>query len=234
MNQKIHFITYGDHKYAESLKRIEEEAFNFKCFDHVQTYTTEDIDSEFYKKFEYILKQPRIGGYGLWKFYFFLKHMEKMEYGDILAYADAGCTINVNGRKRFSQYVNMLNEKDNPPIIGFTLKTPESRWTVKEIYDAYEKPIDKSNQLIGGIIIFKKDDRVIKGLQKCLKLIENDQKLITDYYSESNRQKRKGFRDNRHCQSFLSFMRKEIGYIPLSDEPEKKHMNTPFWATRLK
>lgn len=235
-NQKIHFISYGNHRFEKSKRRIKKEAEDFQCFDTIKIYSPQDIDHDFYHKFKHVLSQPRLGGYCLWKFYIYLKHMKIMNENDILVYADAGCTINIHGKPRFKEYIDMLNNNENVPIIGFELNNlPEREWTTNEIYRAFRQNIDNNNQIMATVMLFKKTRVIENAIQKCLDIIQSDEKLITDHYNNGNKVKRKEFKENRHDQSFFSLMRKEIGYIPLSDETyPPKNMRYPFWATRIR
>ena len=72
MNEKLHFITYGDEKFEKTKKRIYKEAVNSKWFYSINCYGREDLTPSFSKEFENVLSMKRGGGYWIWKFYIIL------------------------------------------------------------------------------------------------------------------------------------------------------------------
>ena len=95
----FNFITYGDDMYKVSRERIVKEALEFG-FDTAIAYKPEDFSSEFAETFKDVLKQPRGGGYWIWKWHFILRRLNEIKYGDYLCYLDAGCTISMKGKNR--------------------------------------------------------------------------------------------------------------------------------------
>jgi hypothetical protein len=236
--EKIHFISYGDEKYKIAKKRIINQATNTGWFHSVKCYGKEDLSIEFIKEFQDILSMNKGGGYWLWKFDIILNELQKINDNDFLIYADSGCSINLNGKNRFYEYIKMI-KNNKLKILSFQLKHPERKYTTKEIFAAFNVPenhiIETSNQLVGGIIIMQKCDAVINIFKDCLDKIRINPLLITDHY---NSKQRAYFKDNRHDQSILSVARKKRGTLVLPDETwdenfDSKHMKTfPFLATR--
>lgn len=236
--EKIHFISYGDEKYKIAKKRIFNQAINTGWFNSVKCYGKEDLTIEFIKEFQDILSMNIGGGYWLWKFDIILNKLQKINDNDFLIYADSGCSINLHGKNRFYEYIEMIKH-NKYKIISFQLTHQERIWTTKEIFAAFNVPenheIETSNQLVGGIIIMQKCDAVINIFKDCLDKIRKDHLLITDYY---NSKQRAYFKDNRHDQSLLSVARKIHGTIILPDETWDKNFNSshmkkfPFLATR--
>lgn len=236
--EKIHFISYGDQIYRAAKDRIYNEAINTNWFDSIKCYGKEDLTSDFVKEFENILSMNRGCGYWIWKFDIILNKLQTINNGDFLIYADSGCSINLDGKNRFYEYIEMIKH-NKYKIISFQLTHPERIWTTKEIFNLFNIPenheIETSNQLVGGIIIMQKCDAVINIFKDCLDKIRNDHLLITDHY---NSKQRAYFKDNRHDQSLLSVARKIHGTIILPDETWDKNFNSPhmkkfpFLATR--
>ena len=236
----IHFITYGDKNFRNSKIRLCREANNSKWFDTITSYGPEDLDSNFESKFENILKQPRIAGYGIWRPYIIKKKLDEIDYGDILIYLDAGCSINVNGKTRFNEYIEMLNNSDEG-IISFQMPHKEKHYTTKEIFNYFDldmnSDITNSGQILDGILIMKKNEKLININNTCYKVIYDNPLLFTDYY---NNNQEVYFKDNRHEQSIYSVIRKMGNPILLGDETwftpfgNKESLKYPFWATRKK
>lgn len=257
--QKIHFITFGDIKYKNSLKRIEQEANNLGIFESVTIYTPEKISEEFYKKYNMIYNYASLydknkgAGYWIWKFYIIPKRLSEINDNDILIYLDAGCSINKNTEslKRLNDYVNILNNSDKG-IISFELPDAcvEKRWTVLELLKLEDIDIDSehynTNQLVGGILIMKKCPHINLIFDKCIELIDKDPFIITNKYVKKNQELNAFFKDNRNDQSILSIIRKKYGsaavlrdetYIQINDYPNWNNewiKKMPFWATRIK
>jgi len=236
--EKMHFISYGDEKYKIAKKRILNQAINTGWFHSVKCYGKEDLTIEFIKEFQDILSMNRGGGYWLWKFDIILNKLQKINDNDFLIYADSGCSINLNGKNRFYEYIKMI-KNNKLKILSFQLKHQERKYTTKEIFAAFNVPenhiIETSKQLMATVIIMQKCDAVINIFKDCLDKIRINHLLITDHY---NINQRIYFKDNRHDQSILSVARKKHGTLVLPDETwdenfDSKHMKTfPFLATR--
>lgn len=160
MSQKIHLITYGDNNFTKSKQRINNEAINSRWFDTIELYSPDILDDSFKMKFNDILKEPRIAGYGVWRPYIIKKKLDEINDNDILIYLDAGCSININGKKRFDEYIKMLNNSDKG-IISFQMPHTEKQYTTKEIFNYFNIDINSeyanSGQILDGILIMKKN-----------------------------------------------------------------------------
>lgn len=260
-----HFISYGDDR-PNAVERIKMEAESFNTFTTIDVYNNNNIyDDEFKEKYSYVLNQRRGGGYWLWKYYLINKKMKEIGEGEYIIYCDAGCQLNNQGLKRYYEYLDMLEKSELGTIslpLGWnkTLEPPPSKgcidrvWTVRQLFEYLNIDINSdiaiSPQLIGTILILKKCSNSIKVLEHYGKLIEYDQKLITDYYNNINQYS--FFRENRHDQSIWSLLRKihktiildkDETYYYFQDEngnniPRNQYKNAidkykyPFWATR--
>ena len=234
----IHLITYGDYKYKKSKKRLVDEAKKSGFFNTITTYGPEDLDEDFREKFKDILKQPRIAGYGLWRPYIIKKKLNEINDNDILIYVDAGCSININGKQRFGEYIEMLNKSDKG-IISFQMDHPEKKYTIKEIFNYFNIDINSeyanSGQILDGILIMKKNKNLNIIIDDWYNVMNDEPLLFTDYY---NKNQEPFFIDNRHEQSILSIVRKKHGSIIVKDETwfeqfaGEESLKYPFWATR--
>jgi hypothetical protein len=234
-----HFITYGDENFVKSKERIVKEAKEFG-FDTIHAYGPDDMTNEFKTRFSYILKHEKLGGYELWKPYFLKKRLDEINMGDILVYADSGSTINLRGKGRFNQYVEMLN-KTNTGFVSFIMPPYlEKDWATKEIFDYFNvtnEKIKNSGQLHATVFIIKKCPNSLNIINDYFKTVYNYPELFTDCF---NQKQASYFRDNRHGQSILSILRKKHGTVILYDEAwfpkygEGESLKYPFWGTRIK
>ena len=235
MTQKIHLITYGDNQFSKSKQRINNEAINSRWFDAITICGPENLSQEFKHEFNDILKKPRGAGYWIWKFNIINQQLTKMANNDILIYLDAGCSINTNGKKRFNEYIEMINNS-NESIISFQIKAIEKKYTTKEIFNHFNMNVnDNSGQFAGTVLIMKNTEKMMKIIDECTNVLRTDHLLVTDHY---NNTQKSYFIDNRHDQSILSLVRKKRGSIILPDETwfipfgNKESLTYPFWATR--
>lgn len=236
----MHFITYGNHRFSQSKERIVKEAQEFG-FTTTKAYGPSDLDDEFRSRFDNILKQPRIGGYGIWRPYIIKDALSKLKENEILVYLDAGCTINSKGKNRFIQYMEYINESEFG-MISYQMIHPEKYWTTEQIFEYFkldkDSPIRESGQYLDGILIMRKCPHVEKLVDLWLKAVYDNALMFTDTY---NGQQQAYFRDNRHEQSVFSVIRKLHGSVVIPDETwfdgqfyTGNSLNFPFWATRIR
>ena len=239
MTPKIHFITYGNENFLNAKKRLYNEANATGWFDTITSYGPEDLDNDFKEKFKHILEQPRIGGYGIWRPYIIKQKLNEINDNDILIYLDAGCSINPDGKNRFNEYVEMVNNS-NEGIISFQMPHLEKIWTTKQIFHYFNADLNgeiaNSGQILDGILIMKKNKNIVNINNIWYNVIYDNPLLFTDHYNKVNQESY--FRDNRHEQSVFSVIRKIHGSIVLGDETwfvpfgNDISLQHPFWATR--
>ena len=227
--------------YNNSKKRLREESINSGWFDSTTIYGPENLSQELKHEFSDILKRPRGAGYWIWKFDIIKQQLTKLANNDILIYIDAGCSININGKTRFNEYIEMLNNS-NESIISFQMPHIENKYTNKELFHHFDMNVNdnngKSGQFVGGILIMKNTDKMMKIIDECINVLRTDHLLVTDHYNKNGQCN--DFIDNRHDQSILSLVRKKHGSIILTDETwftpfgNNESMKFPFWATRKK
>ena len=219
--QKIHFITYGDSlKYFLSKKHIKNLASQSGIFETIKGYSKKDLDPTFLKKYKNIINQERGGGFYLWKIWIILNRLNSIENNDILYYSDAGSSFNPDGSERFKEYIDLLNLSDFGNLRFEDKKSQiEKYWTTKEILNFFGEDLDSNisntTQLLGGHLLFKKNEHTKFFFEKFFEVINNDWKLITDFYNFDQIQ---GFQENRHDQSILSVLSKKYGGVILENE----------------
>ena len=231
----IHLISFASERYENSIKRLHNQAINTNWFKTITMYSDKDIDYIFKKKHSDIFKNKRGYGYWIWKNYFIKKKLNEIQYDDILIYIDAGFTININGKDRFFEYIELINNSDYN-ILSFQLNENENVWTINEIFNLFnisdKDEIYSSKQLVGGLRFFKKTENSINLLNTLTEIIYNNSLLITDKYN--SKQNNNFFKDNRHDQSISSvFYKKHNATIILKDETYCLKKNNPFFASRI-
>ena len=240
MAQKIHFITYGDSKkYSISKKHLVHLAKISGFFNSYKAFSKKDLDIEFSKKYQDILKLPRGGGYFIWKPRILFNTLKNLGQDDILVYTDAGSSFNIFAKKRFFEYLEMVNDSEYG---NFRIENPkqlvECNWTTEELFKYFnieqESKIRNSPQLLGGHLIFQNNKHSHEIFEEFFKLLDYDRMLITDYY---NKNQINSFVDNRHDQSIFSLLSKKFGGVIIKNETffEKNstiQQNFPFLSVR--
>lgn len=228
------FITFGNEKFAHSRERLKSEVEAIGLFDHIIAYTEADLmaDTEFWEEHgEFIINSGRGYGFWLWKSYLTKKTLEIMENGDILCYADAGCSINIPGLVRFYEYFEML--KSYPcGNISFQLDHIERKWIKGDLAQALGAGEHiHSRQILGGVFLLIKNSHTIQLVNEWYRF-SSIHNLIDD--SPSKYPNHPGFIENRHDQAIFSILRKKYGTILLEDEVDFKEPQYPIWASRIR
>lgn len=222
MSSKTHFLSFGGGStgYHNTLSRICQQAKTFDLFDKVVGKTEADLkaDTPFWTKHgRHIESNHRGYGYWVWKPYIVKKYMEsEMADGDILVFADAGCTMNVYGHKRMTEYLEMVREHESG-ILSFQMNHHlEQTWTKMDLirFLAAES-LMTTGQVMSGIWLIRKCPRTINLIDSWYKVCCNYH-LIDD--SPSITQNHESFMDHRHDQSVWSILVKQAGSAFIHDE----------------
>jgi hypothetical protein len=249
---KIHFMTYGNNKFENSKRRLLLEAKEFGEFASINGYGPNDLSKKFIEKYKYYLDQSRGGGYWIWRPVIIHDALKFINENDILVYLDAGCKLNKEGKNRFYEYINMLNNcKNNYGIMSFQMSGNngpggleiEKKWTIKEIFDNFNIDMDSdianSGQYLGGILVMKKNEHLKKYMNMYVSTVLTKPLLCTDFYN--NKPQINEFRENRHEQSITSVLRKIMGSVIIDGDEswmvpfgEGESLKYPFWATRIR
>lgn len=190
------FVTYGDNAYEESLRRIKTEAEATGMFDKVLVYRPDDLPEPFA---EYTRKYKRGGGYWLWKPYVIRHTLDMADHGDIVVYADAGCTL--FRHPDWCKYFKMVDDKEE---LFFLAKGKNKRWCKRAVFEFFNirNGLWKyARQVQATFIIARKsgDNAVI---QRWYELAANRHELFLDVEDCSAEDKM--FREHRHDQAVLT------------------------------
>jgi hypothetical protein len=247
----IFFLTFGGQfitnpkfnprnnvNYFKAVQRICKEAESFSIFNKVigltESYLKED--NIFWNKHkEFIMNNERGYGLWIWKPYIIKKQLEKMNDSDILVYADSGCILNINGKDRMNEYIEM-SRNSKSGIVCFQLSQIECEWTKMDVFN-YLNATDllETKQIISGIFIIRKCNESVNIINKWYDICCN-YNLIND--SNSISINHESFKENRHDQSIWSLLiKQDNNSIILDDETYFKDWENegklfPIWAIR--
>lgn len=207
-----HFVTFGSATYAKTLERIKYAAYAMGCFDSINVYKEEDLDSNFRVKHGKFIQDNRRGyGYWIWKPQVILQTMKSVRLGEYIVYADAGCDFKCTPAtiNRFREYIDNTND-----ILVFHLDDkPEYCWTKMDtICQVHGKQVHvellTSPQIIATVIFFKNTEWSQQFVQEWLDICSRDNyRYITD--EASSLPNIMGFREHRHDQSIFSLLVKK-------------------------
>lgn len=224
----IHFFSFGNRDFAQSIIRIGEEALSSGFFDTITTFTDIDLPQEVN---QFCMENPRGYGYWIWKPHFHKLMMDRVNYGDIIVYADAGSTINQMGAEKFATWISMVRTS---PFANISSQLPyhlEREWTKGDTFKYFESANDvkETGQLEASFSMIRKNAHTIMLVNMWRDTMFGCKNLIDDSPSVSPNEN--GFVENRHDQSIWSVVRKTYGTIII---PEATSPGNPVITTRRK
>ena len=233
--RQLYFLSFGGptEKYHNAVNRICKQAEEFKLFNHRICLTDHDLKNDpiFWETHGKFIEQHGRGyGYWIWKSYLIKKVLETMNENDVLVYADAGCHLNIHGKQRLLEYINMT-EQSPTGIVGFQLTHLEQRWTKMDLIDhldAYDQL--GTYQVLATASIIRKCPTSVAMVDKWYSVYSNYH-LVDD--SPSILPNHESFQEHRHDQSIFSILQKQGNGILLKDETESDPENKyPITARR--
>lgn len=183
-------------------------------FDHAWLTSPKLIDASLQKKFASILGQSRGAGYWLWKPYFILKALDKVNTGDIVMYADSASHFISSASPLF-----LLPEQFNQDVIPFELELPESAWTKRDAFillNADNSGFELTSQRLASFILIRKSAISMQFCQEYLNFCTNENAL-TDLDNVCGKPNYDGFISHRHDQSIFSLLSKKYGLQAFRD-----------------
>ena len=218
-NHSISFVSFANSRYA-SQNRIKREAEEMQFFDHIYVGDEKMLEPWYFEKYKDRWPE-RSFGYWQWKPYLIRRVMDRMEEGDFLVYADAGCTLNPRGIPRLKEYLHMV-EENACGVLGFD----------QHFREAYMD----HGQVASGCIIIHKKPASQRLVDEWHYIMHFQHDLATD--SPSKIPNVSNFQENRHDQSVFSLLMVKYGGVELPVEEFFTEGNWeelkdyPIWATR--
>ena len=218
---KIFFITFADKSINKAKNRIVKQAVKMGVYDYVRGYDETSLDDKFTKKFKKILNNNVKGfGYYIWKPQIIKQELSKVKYGDIIHYVDSGCHLNIMGRKRLIDYIDIVKKstsgilvfqpKDHPNEVlaankAFNWQTYKfTKVDLLDYFDITDNQVVLNNQQIIATTFFlrktKKNEQLIENWCEVSQILN----LIDD--SESGKPRLEGFVAHRHDQAIFSIL----------------------------
>jgi hypothetical protein len=228
------FLTFGDAGFEHSLQRIEREADESGFFNRLRVRRPSDLGRGFWRKHGRFVAASRRGyGYWLWKPWIVVEELAACHPGEMLVYADAGCTINALGRTRFDEYHRLLDESPMG-VLGFQLPFEERRFTKGDVFQALDAwRLKDTRQIMATVMLWRRSPESLGLAREWLALAERYD-LISD--SPSVVPNDPAFVAHRRDQSLFSLLAKLREATLIDDETFFANWDEagafPFWATR--
>lgn len=153
---EIIFVTFANAAFAKTLERMKRQVTSseeaMRLFNKCYFLTEKDLDRDFMKKLKPWLYR-RGYGYWRWKSYVVSKQFSKLDDGDVLVYADAGCNFNPNGIDRLKEYIDMAKSSESG-IVAFQDANMEYQRSKGDVIDHFKAReahnLLNTNQFWGG------------------------------------------------------------------------------------
>jgi len=233
----MYFLTFFDSGFLWPLERITDQA-SLMGFEGIFGWNEVDIGLEFLQRHgPFIRDNPRGYGFWIWKPHLISSALKMIPQGSSLLYADGGCTLNPEGKRRLKIY-EFLAGKGNG-IFAFHIRGNHSQfaWTKMDVIERVGGDGAKA-QCLAGVAVFVNTDSVRTTVEGwCDISVENAYHNLSD--APSTRPNHHTFQAHRHDQSIFSLLAYKHGATIVPDETywpgkwqEKKMF--PVHTTRLK
>lgn len=217
----IKFISFADCRMRNALLRIKRQAVEMGIFDSIEVFDETTLMPDLAPWLNQGTK--RRFAYYCWKPYLIFRELSKLEEGDILVYCDAGCHLIPAGKKRFQDYLRLL-ESDPLGVKLFEVAEmingepcTETRCTKGDVFEYFhcrdKSPITESLQYASGHIFCRCCASSLALIEQWDQSWRHDFSLLTDEPSRSPNSSL--FQVHRHDQSLLSIIYKQAGGSPL-------------------
>lgn len=221
---KIHFVTFASSNMKLALDRIIRQANQSDFFDVITSYTEKDIPYDFFIKVIDSLhskSQKNSVRWYLWKVYFINLYMERMAYGDILVFLDAGCHINPKGKEKFFDYLTRLEAGNGIMAVMIDENHPEYAWTKADVFAHFGVMNDTNYthtpQICAGHVFLQKNVLSMSFVKEWVSCVFENIHIYDD--TPSHTCNFPGFKGHRWEQSIFSILCKKYHacILPLSD-----------------
>lgn len=235
--------SFADKSLSKTVERFKAQAESMEVFDKIYIYSQNNLDKSFKKKFKkYLIPYSTGFGYWCWKPQIILQTLEKVNDGDIVLYADIGCHLNINGKKRLSEYCEIVDKAETGILATRSTKHLDRQYTKMDVFKYFgvenNPEYTDTKTFEAGIAFFRKDKATLEFLHEWLDAIINNFRMLTD--TPSIAPNFDDFIAHRHDQSIFSILGKKynINEIPTEEEAYAedwdKLRNFPILAKRDK
>ena len=240
------FVTYADERFKISAERITRQARRSGIFDRIAIYSPKELPASV--RSSPLFLETKGGGYWCWKPYIISHALKQCEVGDVVVYADAGCTL-IADSPEWTEFKRLLQDHtaiffqyrrdyqyqgweqychDNAPD-----KTAIKHWMKPSLIDYFQKynhpGMFDYDSLWAGFIIYKKTERQTTILDQWLKITFLRPDLVIPPFGYETIGLPGSYYDHRCNQSILTplvFLYKDedkVAVLPETSESQTGH-----------
>jgi hypothetical protein len=154
------FLTFATSMFRYSQALITKEATSLRFFDQVIRTGPDDLDPEFLQQHQTYMENTPLYGFYLFKPQIIWQHLQRMNEGDILVYADAGCKIYPEHKDRLSFFLDRVTHAPSGMVVqqGTQKEIAYTKQSVLQAYDFYCHPAYETiDQPPSGVIWIRKN-----------------------------------------------------------------------------
>lgn len=195
-------------------------------FDKVYSFSSEDIDEDFYFQHQKILDERRGSGLWLWKPYFINKILNMCEDGDIVFYCDSGAVFIRN----IEELINSMKIEEDIWVSDNPLL--ECCFTKKrcfELMGCVGEKYEYSNQVQATYLMLRCSKQSKQFVREWLNYCCNIEILWSEFNIKLNQNEPLQFVSHREDQSVLSLLSKKYGLTIHRDPSQRGVVQTSFY-----
>jgi hypothetical protein len=215
---RAHFVSFANRRYPGSLARIRREADGLGRFASVTAVDERFLAPDYWRRHAETVRRHR-RGYGLWtwKPHVVGRALDAAAPGDLVVYADAGCSLNAEGRPRLEEYLEIAAGHASG-VLGFVLDGTVGAWTKRATLAAFDADTEASRArpMVAATALVLAATPAARDLVREWERRMDDVRLVDD--SPSPGGEHPEFRAHRHDQSLFTLLAHERGIATLPDE----------------
>ena len=221
-------ISYANEFYTESQKKLNNSLLSVDKKIAHWSMGPNDIDVDFFRKYQDILTRKKGAGYWLWKPYLILKALNTLNKNDILYYCDSGAYF-IKSPRIFEDIIVDNN------IICYDVDVIEKHWTKQYVISNLgleaNSSVINTKQRLASFMGLKKNDMTIEFMETWLKYCVTPN-FIDDFASGA--ENHEYFRHHRHDQSLFSITTKLYNFESFRDPSQfgnryaDEYTNSPY------
>jgi len=195
-----YFVTYGDKIYENSKKRLAKQAAETGFFDKILVYGREDVSEEVATS--PLFSNKKGGGYWLWKPNVVGKTLAMMQDGDILVYADSGCSVYKD--EEWNRYFGLLEKHNGIVFLINGTNEQYSRRNIIEHFSDIGKHWKRRYQIAATFFLIRKTPETVAFVREWQELMLHHPELVMDVPESELHHESPRFVGNRHDQSVFT------------------------------
>lgn len=203
---RVHFTTFGTRQWAIKKLVLQVQARRIGAHS-TSSWSLRMLPKSFIDSVSPHIHERRGAGYWLWKPYIVNYELNKLKYGDILVYCDAGCEIDINRQDTFQKYLQLTRSNS---FLAFEINQESRQWVNDATIEYFgldrHSKILRQNQFEAGVLIIRKDKTSSEIVRRWLQIALERPDLFSDRSSFGT--KFDGFKEHRHDQSILDLLLK--------------------------